>query len=395
MTIATECPNCRADTRPGQNFCPQCGTGLDAGEPRPSRKRPRRGFRPRTVRMLGQVIAGAMSGAVSAALALILAFYVFAPGGREPQIVVIAATPFEERTPKGRINASDLVPIADSTFLIVDDLTDDAFFEISFSPDGKKSKPLVRRQILGLQPGSVEDLEGAALVEEAGQRFIISVSSLEGNEGENTEDGLVRVTMAENNDLRGEIMPGFRDWLLASYPDLAASPPGPDAIDIQGLVYDPQRKALLIGVRSETRQGKLLILPIQVQDWMGPWTTTNLRPLDPIWLDIMDVAGGPTKGIYGIARHAERGDYVLILGNTGGEDAEAGLYRWDGEGSQLQRLSKLLFHPDMQPEGIAFGTIDGRPAAVLVDDTGGYYVIWQDEMRTSMDVAPDAFVARR
>jgi hypothetical protein len=342
------------------------------------------------------VIAGAMSGAVSAALALILAFYVFAPEGGQPQIVVISATPFEERTPKGRINASDLVPIADSTFLIVDDLTDDAFFEISFSPEGKKAKPLVRRQIVGLQPGLVEDLEGSALVEEAGQRFIISVSSLEGNEGENTEDGLVRVTMGANNELRGEIMPGFRDWLLASYPDLAESPPGPNAIDIQGLVYDPQRKALLIGVRSETRDGKPLILPVQVQDWTGPWTTANLRRLDPIWLDITGEAGGPTKGIYGIARHAERGDYVLILGNTEGEHSEAGLYRWDGQSSQLRRLSKLHFHPDMHPEGIAFGTIHGRPAAVLVDDTGGYYVIWQDEMRSSTpDTTPDGFIARR
>jgi hypothetical protein len=377
--VMQQCRRCRAEIAPGQNFCPQCGRVVD-DVVTPQRTRAKRRMRPRTVRLLGQVIAGAMSGAVTAALALIFAFYVFAPEGGQPQIVVVSATPFEERTPRGHINASDLVPIADSTFLIVDDLTDDAFFELSLSPDGKKSKPLLRRPILGLGNGLVEDLEGAALVEESGQRYIVSVSSLEGNEGENTEAGLVRVAIDASGALRGEIMPGFRNWLLASYPELANAPSGPDAIDIQGVVYDSDRDALLIGVRSATSDGRLLMLPVQIRDWAGAWTTENLQRLDPIRLDASDAAAGVPKGIYGIARHTGRGDYVLILGNSEGEHADAGLYRWDGRGSILRRLPRLHFHPDMQPEGIAFGTIHGRQAAVLVDDTGGYYVIWQDEL---------------
>jgi hypothetical protein len=33
----------------------------------------------------------------------------------------------------------------------------------------------------------------------------------------------------------------------------------------------------------------------------------------------------------------------------------------------------------MKPEGIAFGTIADRLAVVIVDDNGGYYVLWDDE----------------
>ena len=49
-----------------------------------------------------------------------------------------------------------------------------------------------------------------------------------------------------------------------------------------------------------------------------------------------------------------------------------------GDSGAVVHVSDVLFDPRMRPEGIAFGTIGNRPASVLVDDKGGYYVFWQD-----------------
>ena len=132
---------------------------------------------------------------------------------------------------------------------------------------------IARQGIAGLLPEAVEDLEDATLVEEGGARVIVAVSSLERHEGEETADGLVRVAIGADGSLAGEIMPGFRSWLLASYPELSRTAGGPDLLDIQGLIWDPERRLLLFGVRSATATGRPLILPVRVRTWDGPWTT--------------------------------------------------------------------------------------------------------------------------
>ena len=45
----------------------------------------------------------------------------------------------------------------------------------------------------------------------------------------------------------------------------------------------------------------------------------------------------------------------------------------------LRRIAGTHFLPEVKPEGIDFGTIGGRAAVVIVDDTGGYYVVWREE----------------
>jgi hypothetical protein len=391
-----ECPRCRARVRRGQNFCAECGLELRArgreevvvpdvssddlsARPAESAAAPAASYyppmRPRTVRFAGQVIASAISGAVTAILALFLAFY-FWPSLRGG-VTVVSPAPFSEasRSADGPVNASGIVPIADSRFLVVDDLTDDAFYELTLTPDGQKAGPLVRRPIEGLAQGMVEDLEESTLVETPDARYIIAISSLEKHEGEATDAGLIRVTLLDGGVLRGETMPGFREWLVASFPEISASPVGPDRLDVQGLIWDPRRDRLFIGVRSETKSGKPLVLPVRIKDWHADWTPENLEAFPAVTLDTTPTS--TARGIRSIARNPENGEFVVIVGPSFGHDDPFTLYAWNGDPQgRVERLSNIVFDGRMRPEGITYGTIGGKLVAVLVDDNGGYYVLW-------------------
>ena len=64
---------------------------------------------------------------------------------------------------------------------------------------------------------------------------------------------------------------------------------------------------------------------------------------------------------------------VDALGNIGDT-----LYEWDGNGSGAMRRLNVVFSKKMKPEGLTRGSIGGRDALVIVDDGGGFQVIWED-----------------
>src|SRR5262245_30113502 len=68
----------------------------------------------------------------------------------EPAAITIDSIPFDEMNGKDEFNASDVVPLADSRFLICDNNTNDALFELNLTPDGQKKGPLIRRPLQGL-----------------------------------------------------------------------------------------------------------------------------------------------------------------------------------------------------------------------------------------------------
>jgi hypothetical protein len=363
-----------------QNFCPACGSSVE-GDVARAKKRRRR-MRPRTVRVLGQAVATALGGAITGCIVGIMVYTFFIPPRAPVNVTVVVPRNFGEETSLGRINASALVPMGDSNFLVVDDLTDDAFYELRFAPDGSKTGPLIRRPISGLQQGHVEDFEGATLVENGGKRFIVAVSSLEQNERENTEEGFVRVTIDEAGDLHGETMPGFRGWIVARFPELSATAGAIGALNVQGLTWDAQQSTFQMGVRYPTLKDKPLVLSFRMKDPSGAWATSNLERVGTIPLDMPPPGKGEVaKGVLDLARRPDTGEVYAILGDSVGKARHAALYTWDGnETGTIRPISEVIFHPDMKPEGLAFGTIAGRPAMVIVDDDGGYQVVWQDQM---------------
>jgi hypothetical protein len=303
-----------------------------------------------------------------------------------PAVLMINSIPFGEMNGIREYNASDIIPIADSRFLICDNNTNGALFELDLTPDGRKKGPLIRRPLRGLASGAADDLEDMALVEEGGRRYVFLTSSMrvrraKGDSPFVSPSGVLRVTIGPDETLAAENMPDFRDWLIRAYPQLAATArikPDDGGLNIEGLAWDRNRHALLFGLRTPEPDGKPLILPLKVNDLAGPWTTGNLEPQAPIHLSIEPADGD--QGIRGLYNEPGRDCFLVIIGKaTKGSEAPYSLYEWNGDAGGAARRLNVVFANKMKPEGITRGVIGGRAALVIVDDGGGFQVIWNDK----------------
>jgi len=302
--------------------------------------------------------------------------------------LTINSIPFGEMNGGEVYNASDIVPLADSRFLFCDNNTDDALFELDLTPDGRKKGPLIRRPLRGLAAGASQNLEDMALVEESGRRYVFLTSSMQVRRAEDDSlfvppSGVLRVTIEPDETLVAENMPDFRDWLIRACPQLAASArikPNDGGLNIEGLAWDRNRHALLFGLRTPAPGGKPLILPVKVKDLAGPWTTGNLEAQTPIHLSIEPA--GDDQGIRCLYNEPGRDGFLVIIGKaTKYSEAPYSLYEWNGNADGATRRWNVVFARKMKPEGITRGVIGGRTALVIVDDGGGFQVIWPGDLR--------------
>jgi hypothetical protein len=297
----------------------------------------------------------------------------------------ITPIPFEEMNGERVFNASGVVPLADSRFLFCDNNCNDALFELDLTEDGKKKGPLIRRPLQGLAPDSIDDMEAMTLAEEKGRRFIFVASSLyvkkpkDGGALRVPPSGLLRVKVNPDDSLSAENMPGFRDWFIQRAPSVAASAkliPDEGGLNIEGLAWDHERRALLFGVRSPLLGGNPLVIPVRVKDLDGPWTTDNLKMLLPIQL-ALGAAGG-ARGIRSIEYAPGLDAFLVIVGKSiSGGPGPFELYEWKGGRRGKLRRRKVSFAEKMKPEGVTSGTIAGKPALLFLDDGGGYQVLWE------------------
>jgi uncharacterized protein DUF3616 len=303
----------------------------------------------------------------------------------EPAALTIDSIPFGEMNGKDEFNASDIVPLADSRFLICDNNTNDALFELNLTPDGRKNGPLIRRPLQGLAPGAVDDLEGMTSVEENGRRYVFVTSSLYVKKAKKDvldvpPSGVLRVTVNPDDTLSAENMPGFREWLISAFPQIAASAqikPDDGGLNIEGFTWDKRRHAFLFGVRTPVPDGKPLVLPVKVKDLAGAWTTGNLEAQPPIQLTVGSTLD--EEGIRGLSGDQDREAFLVITGKSISDSkAPFALYEWNGNVDGAMRRFNVGFARKMKPEGIARGTIGGKSALVVVDDNGGFQVVWAD-----------------
>jgi hypothetical protein len=299
--------------------------------------------------------------------------------------LIIDSIPFGETNGKDEFNASDIVPLADSRFLICDNNTNDALFELDLTPDGRQKGPLIRRQLQGLEPDSVDDLEGMTFAEEKGRRFVFVSSSMYVKKARKgvldvPPSGVLRVTVNPDDTLSAENMPGFREWLISAFPQIAESAeikPDDGGLNIEGIAWDKRRHALLFGVRTPAPDGKPLVLPVKVKDLAGAWTTGNLEAQPPIQLSVED--DPDEQGIRGLYGEQDRDAFLVITGkSTSDSKAPFALYEWSGNADGAMRRYNVGFARKMKPEGITRGVIGGRNALVIVDDGGGFQVVWAD-----------------
>jgi hypothetical protein len=305
----------------------------------------------------------------------------------EPAVssATIDFVPFEEKNGKEEYNASGVVALEDSRLLFCDNNSGDALFEIALDADGRKKGPVTRRPIEGLAPDAVDDFEDMALVAANGRRYVVVTSSMHVKKAKKDEikvapSGLVRVAIEPDGRLRGETMAGFREWLVGAYPQLAAAAsaePDDGGLNIEGLAWDAANSTLLFGVRTPAPGGRPLVLPVRVKDAAGPWSTSALEALPAVALAI-DSAEGPV-GIRGLTYEPVRDGFLVLVGNaTSDSEAPFAVYSWDGKPEGVAKRVDASFAKKTKPEGLARATVGGKPATVVVDDGGGFRVLWDD-----------------
>ena len=305
------------------------------------------------------------------------------PNGGVPNGRLIAMQPFHERNGGDEFNASGIVPLAEGRFLFCDNNSGQALYELSVNAQGQQAAPILSRPLQGLGLDAPDDLEAMTYADEGGRRFIFATSSLylkkakKNKPDKLTPSGLLRITPQADGSLRAENMPGFREWLLQQVPELAPAAqlePDDGGLNIEGLAWDPQRRALLLGVRTPAPGGQPLVIPVQVKELAGTWATSNLTVSTPIRLALPATYG--ESGIRSLEYIPERKAFLLIAGKSiSDSDAPFALYEWDGQtASGVKRLS-LAFARKIKPEGLTSGTVGGKPVLLIVDDGGGFQIV--------------------
>jgi hypothetical protein len=315
------------------------------------------------------------------------------PGDKTPPDPnVVTSIPFGETAGSKPFNASGVVSIGDGQFLFCDNNNPGELLELRLDAQGKKVGSLTRRPLSGVDPKAVEDLEGITIVERNGDRFIVVTSSfnrLPASKGKKAVPpdsyaaGLLRIRPGTEGTLKAENIAGFREWLVSKYPELQASAnlsADEGGLNIEGLAWDPNRGALLFGVRTPLINGKPVILPVRLIGESGEWRLQNFEPLPAITLQIQSSG---YKGIRALAYAPAHKSFVVSLGKaTSNLKVPFSIHLWDGgDKGVVRKLEHLHFARGMKVEGLAGATIDGKRALLLIDDAGGYQLIAEDDPR--------------
>lgn len=313
----------------------------------------------------------------------------------------IRSLPFPRKDDQTPHNASEVVALADSRFLFCDNDISDALFEMRLTKAGALSGRLIRHEISGVSPRYFADFESMAIIGGGEHyRLVLATSfSLKIRDAKARRksrrakpaierESLLRVTHSGTGGLEAEIIPGFRSWLIDQTPDLGKPwrkslqrIPDDGGLNIEGLAWDPARAELLFGLRTPVIGGRPVILRVHVKDTAGIWNLNNFVMREPVFLELPK-----TKHLCGIRTMEydhSRKTTLIVTGNALSKTrVPFMLYSWDGNATgKVTPFEHVRFDKKFRVEGVAPGTIDGRPALVFVDDRGGFQVLWGDDPR--------------
>ena len=263
------------------------------------------------------------------------------------------------------------------------------------------ASPLIRRPLRGIEPGTVDDLEGMTHIPSDGGGVIVAMPSLslkrrKGHHTKRSKRGkesperncLLRITSGAEDQLEAEVIPGFREWLVEHAAELEKPSryvPDDGGLNVEGLGWCPADGALLLGVRTPVIEGKPLVLRVRLAQVDGAWCLGNLEMLLPPSPPChRRTCAARSSGIRNwMEFDPSRGACLMVVGNsTSASEVPFALHSWDGNArGVVRRFHGVRFHKTMKVEGVTHGTVCGRGAVVLVDDAGGYQILWDDDPR--------------
>jgi hypothetical protein len=188
--------------------------------------------------------------------------------------------------------------------------------------------------------------------------------------------GLVRFRFNKETKTAEDVhsISGLKRFLIENVAELhsvGSTKGSDDEIDIEGLAWDPDRRSILLGLRSPVIAGKALVVPLKMRDPRGTFSFENIEAgnLEPIRLPLAGM------GIRSIEYAAREGVFYIIGGATEGQDkTDFKLWEWNGrpDGSGLREIT--TFDRKLQPEGVSSGDGD-LPFKLIVFDGSRYLSI--------------------
>lgn len=269
----------------------------------------------------------------------------------------------------GTCDASAAIALSGGLFVVADD-EDNVLRFYRTSQPGKPVQIFNLSPLLSGKDKSPEaDLEGAARL---GSR-VFFISSHGNNKEGKFAPARHRLFAVELNEGASEVAvqlvgrpytnlvadlardPKYVRFRLAEAAERAPEQPG--GFNIEGLTETPEG-TLLIGFRSPIPERHALLAPLLNPNEVIVGVPPRFG--EPILLDL----GG--LGVRGIGSTAS--GYYVLAGPDGG-NAQSRLYFWAGSSTAPRALNDVVF-PKINPEGICFLDVGGRPEALIVSDDG-------------------------
>lgn len=258
----------------------------------------------------------------------------------------------------GQFEASGVVHVPGTQgVLFVDDSQRQQIFWMEMGPDGS--------QVGGVTPvalgADVMDPEG--ITANATHVYVVgSQSKATGSEG----DGLVRFRFdrTTRRAMAVDRITGLKGWLAGKVAELRGfeGRSGDDALNIEGLAWDPIGQRLLLGLRSPIVDKQALVIPLKMVDPAAPFTVGNLR-VDGDKAIRLSLGGA---GIRSLEYDTVTKMFQVISGDEGSRDWR--LLEWNGQSTGTVR-EVATFAKHLKPEGVTRANLRGRPVRVIVFDT--------------------------
>ena len=279
-----------------------------------------------------------------------------------------AASDAPQRIAGGNFEASGVSHVAGTSgVLFVDDGRRREIFWMELDAAGRQRSAAVRVPL----GADVTDLEG---ITSDGRRFYVvgSQSKHTGFDG----DGLVRFRFDPQTRRTSEVerIRGLKAWLAGRVPELkgTARIPGDEALNMEGIAWDPARSRLLLGLRAPVVDGRALVIPLRLQDPAGPFSEANLRVDGPALRLPLEGAG-----IRSLEYDAGARAFRIITGAAlNDENREFRILEWNGADGAAAPLPVVATFPrSLKPEGITPAAIGDRQVSVLVFDVGRFALL--------------------
>ncbi len=243
--------------------------------------------------------------------------------------------------------------------LFVDDGRPDLVFWMRFTSRGYQSGT-ARAVPLGVEVPDPEDITTD------GQRFYV-ISSFAKEARSRRHVDLVRFTFDPLSQRASKV--ATARGLAESIEKQLSGIGGTGPLNVEGLVWDPRTRRLLLGLRSPVIDGDAIIVPVRLEPRADDASTIGAVAEAAVRLKL----GG--DGVRGLGLDLDRPQILVIAGPAGSlDDRPFRLFEWSGANGSPAR-SVAEFPPSLKAEGVTSIEIGGRSSRLVVFDTGGYLML--------------------